>query len=294
MLSECRFDTGKVVLNYVESSSDGPPLVLVHGIPGRWQEFLPVIPTLATRWRVCALDLRGHGASGRVPGRYLPGDYIGDLVAFLERGLSEPAVVFGMSAGGLGALGAAACCPSRFGGVVAGDSPVDMEALAAWMESPGFVSHFAAERELAGSSLSTTELAHALGELPAGVTEDGSVIRQRDLPGRGELQLRAWARIVSDLDADVLAHHGTGRGREFLGGFDMDAALSAIECPVLLVRADPERGALLSSEAAAHALGLLRDGVQATLPGLGHDLGLDTWQTAPLLAALMGFLELLR
>jgi len=293
VLHERTFDTGEVVLNYVESSSEGPPLVLLHGIPGRWQEFLPIIPALATRWRVCAMDLRGHGASGRVPGRYLPEDYVGDFVAFLARGLSEPAVVFGMSASGLGAMAAAAGCPSRLRGVVAGDSPIDKEALVAWMESPGFVSHFAAERELAGSMLTVPELAKALGDLPAGVGEDGSVVRQRDLPGKDELQLRSWARTIHDLDADVLAFHGTGRGREYLSSIDTDAIYGAIECPVLLVRADPECGALMSPEAATQAVGQLADGVQVVLTGQGHGLGLDTWQTAPLLAALTGFLDLL-
>ena len=291
MLRECKFDTGEVVLNYVESAPAGPALVLLHGIPGRWQEFLPIIPALGTRWRVCAIDLRGHGASGRVPGQYLPENYIRDTVAFLERGLTEPAVVFGMSASGLGALCAAARCPDRFRGLVAGDSPIDLDALVAWMESPGFVSHFAAERDLAGSRLTVAELAEALGDLPAGAAEDGSIPRYRDLPGRDELQLRGWAQTLSDLDPDVLAHHGTGRGRVYLTGIDMDAAMRSVECPVLLVQADPERGSLMSADAATRATGILADGLQVVLTGHGHSLGLDTWQTAPLLAALTGFLE---
>jgi pimeloyl-ACP methyl ester carboxylesterase len=51
-------------VNYVDlGSGDGPPVVLVHGIAGNWQNWLENIPRLARERRVVALDLPGFGAS---------------------------------------------------------------------------------------------------------------------------------------------------------------------------------------------------------------------------------------
>jgi pimeloyl-ACP methyl ester carboxylesterase len=51
-------------ISYSESG-DGPPLVLVHGITESRHAWDPVLPALAEHWRVVAIDLRGHGESGR-------------------------------------------------------------------------------------------------------------------------------------------------------------------------------------------------------------------------------------
>jgi pimeloyl-ACP methyl ester carboxylesterase len=52
--------------NYVEMG-EGPPLVLVHGLSGAWQNWLEQIPQLARSHRVIAMDLPGFGASPMPP-----------------------------------------------------------------------------------------------------------------------------------------------------------------------------------------------------------------------------------
>lgn len=59
-LQERSFHTGSVTLNFAEGPPSGPPLVLLHGINNRWQAFLPLMPALATRWHIYALDLLHH------------------------------------------------------------------------------------------------------------------------------------------------------------------------------------------------------------------------------------------
>ena len=80
MIAEKIFNTGEVEINYAEGSESGPPLVLFHGFANRWQNFLSIMPHLALRWQVFALDSRGQGKSGRAPGHYLPGNYIADAL----------------------------------------------------------------------------------------------------------------------------------------------------------------------------------------------------------------------
>jgi pimeloyl-ACP methyl ester carboxylesterase len=53
-------------VNYVEMG-EGPPLVLVHGLSGAWQNWLETIPHFARTHRVVALDLPGFGASPMPP-----------------------------------------------------------------------------------------------------------------------------------------------------------------------------------------------------------------------------------
>ena len=73
---------------------------------------------------------------------------------------------------------------------------------------------------------------------------------------------------------------------EYVRNVRLDAALRRLTCPVLLLQAD-----VVSDSDAEHALSLVTNGVHARLEGVGHNLGLDTWQVAPLLRAVTGFLE---
>ncbi|WP_318211938.1 MULTISPECIES: alpha/beta hydrolase [unclassified Streptomyces] len=75
--------------------------LLVHGLMADHRTWRRVGPALAERgYRVIAVDLRGHGLSGRAPGpaAYRPEDYADDLVETLPAG-AELAV--GHSLGGL-------------------------------------------------------------------------------------------------------------------------------------------------------------------------------------------------
>lgn len=50
-------------LHYVAAGDSGSPVLLVHGFPETWWAFHAVIPLLAARHRVIAVDLRGFGDS---------------------------------------------------------------------------------------------------------------------------------------------------------------------------------------------------------------------------------------
>ena len=57
-------------LHYVAAGTQGTPILLVHGFPETWWAFHKVIPYLASRHRVFAVDLRGFGDSGNEAGAY--------------------------------------------------------------------------------------------------------------------------------------------------------------------------------------------------------------------------------
>lgn len=43
---EKKFNTGSLTLNYMEGPPNGPPLLLLHALAGRWQTFYYLIPKL--------------------------------------------------------------------------------------------------------------------------------------------------------------------------------------------------------------------------------------------------------
>jgi len=85
--------------NYVEIG-EGPPLVLVHGLSGAWQNWLETIPHFAHSHRVVALDLPGFGASPMPPWEISMPAYGRFLRDFCERLGIERCSLVGNSMGG--------------------------------------------------------------------------------------------------------------------------------------------------------------------------------------------------
>jgi pimeloyl-ACP methyl ester carboxylesterase len=274
MLEERTFNTDVIAINYAEGPPSGPPLVLLHGGGDRWQSFLPILSNLAMRWHIFALDLRGHGKSGRVPHRYRPEDYVTDVTAFLERRLDEPAILFGHSLGGWVALLSAARL-QEVRALILGDPPLNIERFVATESAESRIAQWRTLRELADSALSVAELASKLA----------------DLYGADAAQFRGWAKTLSQVDPDAAQYHAEGRIGEYVENVDMDAALEQISCPVLLLQADPSQGGMVSDGDVEHALSLLANGIHIKLQGAGHGLGLSTWEVTPLLRAVTDFLE---
>ena len=99
-------------------------LVLVHGGAAHAHWWDHIAPLLAGDRRVVALDLSGHGDSGRRSGYNLD-VWASEILAVAESaGITQPPVVIGHSMGGFVALRAASLYGSRLAGAVAIDSPV--------------------------------------------------------------------------------------------------------------------------------------------------------------------------
>jgi pimeloyl-ACP methyl ester carboxylesterase len=64
--------------------ADAPPVLLVHGWPQCWWSWRHVIPALAERFRVIAVDLRGHGWSQAPASGYEKEQLASDMLALLD------------------------------------------------------------------------------------------------------------------------------------------------------------------------------------------------------------------
>ena len=60
----------EAVVNYAEGPDNGPALVLVHGQGMQWEDYARVLPDLAQRYHVFAVDCFGHGESSHDPALY--------------------------------------------------------------------------------------------------------------------------------------------------------------------------------------------------------------------------------
>lgn len=102
----------------------GRGIVLVHGggAHSRWWDH--IAPLLAAGRRVIAVDLSGHGDSGR-RASYSLDTWAGEVLAVAaDAGLDAPPVVIGHSMGGLVTLRLAAISGERIEGAVVIDAPV--------------------------------------------------------------------------------------------------------------------------------------------------------------------------
>ena len=283
--------TKDVTINYAEGPSSGPPLILLHGFPGRWQEFLPIMPDLVFSYHLFALDLRGHGKSGRTAGEYHSKFYGKDLLSFLNYEFIEPVILFGMSAGGLVALDVAAQAPGRVKALILGETPIDFKWLKTLMKSDEFISLFSAFRDLAGLDKSLAHIYNDLRKIPVQIPGEIETVRYEDQPGLDAIDLLWLAKTLCMLDPGVLDYHAEGRVDEFLEGFELEEMLHNISCPVLLVQGNPSLGGMMTNQSVEYALTELPDATHVLIEDAGHGLGLDTWEVNPLLRVIFGFLE---
>jgi pimeloyl-ACP methyl ester carboxylesterase len=297
-------DVGELLLNVAVGPANGPPLVLFHGVLRGWRDFAPLWPALLPRWQVHSVDLRGHGQSGRCPGRYRVTDHAGDGIA-LARQLPQGAVLFGHSLGALVATAVAAALPNRVCGIILEDPPApsflasvthsatsDSAATAGSPPAPSFlasVTHspwyavWTAMQKLAErKGRSTAEVARDLAEVRV-PTGNGSV-RLGDV--RDATSLRFSARCLEDLDPAVLTSLLENR---WLEGYDIEEVWRKVRCPALILRGEEQRGGMLGRAEAEQMAGWMGEGWVVDVPTAGH---LIHWQEPEATARLcLGFLE---
>jgi 3-oxoadipate enol-lactonase len=110
---------GDIELHY-EERGEGPPLLLIAGIPAIASDWAPLAEPLSRSRRVIAYDNRGSGATTTTPAPYTSAQLAADAVALLDALEIERADVFGMSLGGMIAQELALGWPERVDRLVLG------------------------------------------------------------------------------------------------------------------------------------------------------------------------------
>lgn len=250
-ITQKTIDAGRLTLSYVECGG-GDPLVFLHGLSGRWQAWSQEIALLAHRWRVFAVDARGHGESSPAPdGRYDFRALTEDAVAFLEGAVQGAAVLVGHSLGAVTAAGVAGERPDLVRAVVLEDPPFY---IPAFLDKTGFHERFVASRERGRAGMAAEDIAEALLEADPAADAAGA---RATAASHSRMDAEAWTPQIEMTSLDT---------------FDSDAILAKIECPVLLLQADPDLGAALLPGEEKRVVSLVRDCTLVQFSGVGHGI----------------------
>lgn len=108
-----RLRTG-IRIRYAESGNpSGEPLILLHGYSDSWYSFTPILPLLGERFRLIALDQRGHGQSDQPADGYAMRSLGEDVVAFMDALQIGRATIIGHSMGSFVARQVGLLAPGR-------------------------------------------------------------------------------------------------------------------------------------------------------------------------------------
>lgn len=110
-------------LHYVRGG-EGPPVVLIHGFPQDWYEYHTIIPRLARRFTVVAVDLRGIGGSTPAEDGYDAATMAGDVELVVSALNLEQPYIVGHDIGGQVAYAFVRRCPHVARGAMILDSPI--------------------------------------------------------------------------------------------------------------------------------------------------------------------------
>jgi pimeloyl-ACP methyl ester carboxylesterase len=119
-------NTAKVngtTLHYVRGGT-GPAVILVHGFPQDWYEFHKIMPRLAKKFTVIAVDLRGIGGSAATPKGYEATNLAEDIHQLIRQLKLEKVYVAGHDIGGMVAYAFARLYPQTTRGVMILEVPL--------------------------------------------------------------------------------------------------------------------------------------------------------------------------
>ncbi|MDA0676538.1 MAG: alpha/beta hydrolase [Chloroflexi bacterium] len=244
----------------------GPTLLLLHGVTRCGEDWQPLMSVLGARWKVIALDQRGHGESPR-GGNYFVADYVADAVRLVRDELATPLVIFGHSLGAMVAAAVAAELPQQVRGIVLEDPP--FHTMGNRIAGTLWQSQFIGMREAARRGGSIDEITDALADIRLSCGS-GGYKRLGEVRDRASLN---WsAQCLSRIDPEVLTPVIEGR---WLDGYDFPDALSRVRCPALLLQADPSAGGALTDTDAEALVAAISDCQRVSLAGCGHNLHRD-------------------
>lgn len=237
------------------SSSAAPNLLLLHGFTDSAMCWNPLVG--AGRLAALAVDARGHGESGLPEVPYDCTDQARETAALLDRLDVGRLAVLGHSMGAATAAHLARLRPDLVQSLV--------------LEDP--VLHLSHEP---GNRTSADERRAWVREMQSLSLEQRIARAQTEEPGWPADELRPWAVSKGQFDSHVL-------DLRHIEAELLSDVLPDVRCPILLVRGEPSRGSLVTSEAAASATagGRLRD---VAVIGAGHSVHRD--QRTQFLAAI--------
>lgn len=256
-----RHTVGDVTLNYRIDGS-GDPLVCIHGVGSYLEAWAGVVERLKDRFTILTFDLRGHGYSSRIKGRYEIDDFVNEALALADKAGFSNFNLAGFSLGGLIAQRLALTHLERLRklvllSTVAGRTPEERTRV---------LERLAALRAGTPADHHNASLSRWLSEeFQAANPEVIAMLRQRDAENDPECYAAAY-RVLAETD---------------FGGF-----LDQIRCPTLIATGEDDAGS--NPRMARYMHERIPGSTLSILPGLRHSILIEAPETVANL--MRGFL----
>jgi pimeloyl-ACP methyl ester carboxylesterase len=255
-----------IKLHVYRTNANKPPLLFAHGMSDNGLCFWPVAEQFAGGFEIILYDSRNHGKSEAPKTGTTLIDRAQDLAALVNTlGLEKPCLI-GHSLGAVTIALLAGLHPHMPGCIVLEDPP-PFERLAA-QDGPS-VAHHEAWRESAAINKEKS-------------VEELMEMNRQESPTWPESERQPWARSKLQYS---LQSFGEDRIDVLLG----NRIVSQIMCPVLLITADLDQGALYPPDAADELVSELPNARHINIPGAGHNIRRE--QPAAYSAAVRDFLN---
>jgi pimeloyl-ACP methyl ester carboxylesterase len=248
--------TNGIRTHYVRTGGEHPVLLLLHGATDNGLCWTPIARQLSDQYDVILPDARGHGQSAAPSDGYVSQERARDT-ADLIRGLHPggPVAVGGHSMGAGTSYRLACDFPELVSCVVLEDPPF-------WQLGedgrPAFLTSSPGRRnDLREQVARYQQLTHEQ------VMDAG---RQAH-PGWPEDELPAWADAKQQVSQAFLTSM-----QSIFNEPPWTDSLSRLACPMLLVTADPEAGAIVTPEIAEQARAANPNVQVVRIPGAGHNI----------------------
>ena len=214
-------------LSWGEERAELPSALLLHGITSSAQSWVRVGPALADRYRVYALDQRGHGDSIKpARGAYSLRTSADDALAFMEALALERPLLMGHSWGGATAIMLASG---------AGTAKPVPDFSSVILEDPAYTFGRGNAEERAASY--TRDIGRPADELRPEIIASSPGWTEADIEGK----IDAMQKVTREAVISVFAEAGEAG--------DLLSFLAKIAVPTLLIRADPVLGTTLGDAA---------------------------------------------
>ena len=104
--------TNGIELHY-ETTGQGEPILLLHGLGSRGEDWAFQVPAFSQSFRVITADMRGHGRTAKPPGPYSLPQMATDVIGLLNELDIDSVHIVGLSMGGMIAFQLAVYYPER-------------------------------------------------------------------------------------------------------------------------------------------------------------------------------------
>jgi len=265
-----------VRLHYLDFAGDGPTAVLHHATGFHSWVWTPIAEALAGRYRVYAIDGRGHGDSDKPVDGYQWEAFVADFTAFVEFLDRRPVFGIGHSLGATATAGAAAARPDLFRAVVLLD-PIFYP-----RESR---TSLAGEHPIAAAARRRREVWGSHDEVFESYQGRGPFAKWRDdvlrlYVDHGFALENGGVRLKCPPPVEAQVYR-------MAASFDPWAAVERLRLPVLVVRG--AQSTTFSAKDAAETARRLPDGKLVTLEGASHTFPME--QPGEVARAILDFAE---